>query len=167
MTALITSTEISSLARPCYCDAVKAAAYIMEAQANDLRLAVGDALYSWLGDETHRATPEGVLLLNGGTFTDDGCDYVFGGLKKALAYYVFARITMGGNMEVTRIGSINRESGNSSRSDWQERNQTARDCRAIALNEVCLALAYARTTEALSPLVVGKRADFKVKIIGN
>lgn len=166
MTALITSTEISSLARPCYCDAVKAVAYIMEAQANDLRLAVGDALYSWLGDETHRATPEGVLLLNGGTFTDDGGDHVFRGLKTALAYYAYARITMGGNMEVTRVGSINRESGNSSRSDWQERNQTARDCRATALNEVWLAFTYARTTATLAPLVKKKKPRYSVSVIG-
>lgn len=167
MTALITESEISTLSRPCYCDAVKAAAYILEAQDNDLRGAVGDRLYSWLADPQHRLTPEGVLLLNGGTFSDGGGDHVFGGLKKALAYYSFARITIGGNMDVTRIGTINRDSGNGSRSDWQERNQTARDCRAVALNEVRLALAYARTTEALSPLVVGEKTELRVKIIGN
>lgn len=166
---LITEAEISTLARPCYIDHEKAKQFIIEAEQQDVKAKMGDGLWAWIN--TNRGTAEGILLLDGGEWTDRrGNTHVMGGLKKALAYFTFARIVTGANIEMTRTGAVNRTSDHTMRSDWQERLQVSRECHAIGQNYLDEAMLWAMSQDQLSSICHPHRSDnyrTKIKIIGD
>lgn len=166
---LITPDELAKLTRMSYVDDDKARCFIDEAEQNDIRPKLGDPLYSY-------------IVANFGGLRDlmSGCSYeaqcgmtrYHAGLKKALAYYAYSRLIMGGNIELTRSGMVNRDSDYSHHSDNEERQQTSRETAAIAdryLNEV---LDYVRNNNALKqyapkPSMFKNTSRTNVTIIGN
>lgn len=168
---LITEEEISTLARPCYIDHAKALQFIAEAEQQDIKAKVGDGLFAWVTTFSNQSTPEGILMLQGGEWTDShGNTHVLNGLKKALAYFTFSRIITGANIEMTRTGAINRTSEHSMRSDWQERLQVSRECFGIGQRYLDEVMCYVGGTPMLSAIAHPHRSDnqrTKIKIIGD
>lgn len=162
--ALITASDINTLARPCYADDTKAARFIDEAEQQDLRQRLGDRLYSYIVSNTEALTD----LLDGCTYTAGGEERTVKGLKTALAYYTYSRIVVGGNIEVTRVGVVARDSQYSERSDYSERLQVSRETAAIAdyyMSEVldyCRADATLRLLMRKQNLLSSNRTKFKI-----
>lgn len=123
---LITPEEISTLARPCYADEEKALAYIVEAEQNNIKPAIGDDLYIQLkeGGQT--------FLLEGGIYERNGKRYYLNGIKKALAYFVISRLYESSTTELTRQGVVNRRSEYSDNADNSEIISVSRETYAIA-----------------------------------
>lgn len=123
---LITPEEISLLARPCYADEEKALAYIVEAEQNNIKPAIGDDLFIQLkeGGQT--------FLLEGGIYERDGKRYELNGIKRALAYFVISRLYESSTTELTRQGVVNRRSEYSDNADERDIISVSRETYAIA-----------------------------------
>lgn len=123
---LITPEEISTLARPCYADEEKALAYIVEAEQNNIKPAIGDDLFIQLkeGGQT--------FLLEGGIYERDGKRYELNGIKRALAYFVISRLYESSTTELTRQGVVNRRSEYSDNADERDIISVSRETYAIA-----------------------------------
>lgn len=123
---LITPEEISKLARPCYADEEKALAYIVEAEQNNIKPAIGDDLFIQLkeGGQT--------FLLEGGIYERNGKRYYLNGIKRALAYFVISRLYESSTTELTRQGVVNRRSEYSDNADNSEIISVSRETYAIA-----------------------------------
>ena len=123
---LITPEEISTLARPCYADEEKALAYIVEAEQNNIKPAIGDDLFIQLkeGGQT--------FLLEGGIYERNGKRYELNGIKRALAYFVISRLYESSTTELTRQGAVNRRSEYSDNADNSEIISVSRETYAIA-----------------------------------
>lgn len=123
---LITPAEISTLARPCYADEEKALAYIVEAEQNNIKPAIGDDLFIQLkeGGQT--------FLLEGGIYERDGKRYELNGIKRALAYFVISRLYESSTTELTRQGVVNRRSEYSDNADERDIISVSRETYAIA-----------------------------------
>lgn len=144
MRALITATEVGSLSRPCYADEAILVALIQEAEREDIKPRIGDALYLALKDgEEASLSDKYKLLLNGGSWTDkSGSTRYLDGLKTALAYFVYARVVRDGNITSTRYGSRIKSDDNSLEAETEERQRQYRQAfsSADALLVDCLAL---------------------------
>lgn len=123
---LITSEEISLLARPCHVDEQKAIAYIVEAELNNIKPALGDDLFLRLKRGENR------LLLEGGEYERDGKLYYIAGVKRALAYYVYSRLLESSSVDLTRQGAVNRRSEYSDEASREELLSASRETYAIA-----------------------------------
>jgi len=153
---LITYEEISLLARPCTTDQERAEAMIAEAQREDIRPRLGDALYIKLafvedseGKEDAQKTTELTgaykTLVEGGLWTDRaGKPRLAQGLKTALAYYALARIIRDGNVQATTYGAVVKDDQYSMDPERSERQRQYRELFAQAdgyMNEVSAFLA--------------------------
>lgn len=123
---LITPEEISLLARPCHVDEQKAISYIVEAELNNIKPALGDDLFLRLKRGENR------LLLEGGEYERDGKLYYIAGVKRALAYYVYSRLLESGSVDLTRQGVVNRRSEFSDEADEREKISVSRETYTIA-----------------------------------
>lgn len=123
---LITPEEISLLARPCHVDEQKAIAYIVEAELNNIKPALGDDLFLRLKRGENR------LLLEGGEYERDGKLYYIAGVKRALAYYVYSRLLESGSVDLTRQGVVNRRSDDANAADEDNIIKISRETYAIA-----------------------------------
>lgn len=163
----IMPSEISTLAREVYIDDSKAERFIEEAEELDVRPALGDKMTDY-AKRNMLTLPE---LMNGTTYTYNGATYTFAGLKKAVAYYAYARLIVGGDIEVTRSGLRSRDSEYSHQATMEERQQVSRECSAIADLHMNQLLEYIKRTDSLAAnLERPKRADTqrtKCKIIGD
>ena len=84
-------------------------------------------------------TADQVLILDGGVYTVDNRKYVFSGLKKAIAYYVYSRLIRNADGQLTSYGFVNKELNESSRPELREKLQAADDAMKTGnayLNEV-------------------------------
>lgn len=128
MNAMITASEVSSLARPCYADGEIVASIIAEAEREDIKPRIGDKLYlAFKTMDEDDLTTEQNLLLNGGEWVAcDGSVHYLTGLKTALAYFVYSRIVRDGNIQSTRYGARIKTDENSSASEDTERQRQYR-----------------------------------------
>lgn len=127
MTNLITYEELSLLARPCSTDREMAEAIIAEAQREDIRRRVGDALY--LAITSDQPEERFRVLLDGGvTATGE----ILTGVKTALAYYALARIVRDGNIQATTYGAVVKDDQYSVEAETQERQRQYRELFSIA-----------------------------------
>ena len=81
---------------------------VQEAQHFDVRPWLGDALMNEI-DEQLTTSPTSLstanaALMNGGTYTVDGVNYIFQGLKACIIYYAFARFTTRAPFNYTAAG---------------------------------------------------------------
>lgn len=166
--SIITTQDISTLARPCYADEAVAQKAIEEAEIMDLRPRLGTALYNALSEERCEA------LLEGGTYTDEcGKLRSFVGLKRALAYYAYARIVKMAGIVVTRFGVVKKEEEYSENAQLNERQALAGECFAMADDMLLGCLNYVANNETLFPEYEGecgpriKNNRVKYRIIGD
>ncbi|MCD8265694.1 MAG: hypothetical protein LUC33_00925 [Prevotellaceae bacterium] len=127
---LITPEEIGTLARPCEADRDLALRCIEEAQMRNVRPRLGSPLYLRL---IHGVTYG--LLMDGGDYEFWPCGdrrtgpmrRSFGGLKKALAYYAYARILRNSGLTVTRYGVVRKNDEYGTRADSRDIGVAAED----------------------------------------
>lgn len=146
--SIITTSEITTLARPCYADSAVAQRAIDEAEIADIRPRIGTALYNALTDERCE------ILLNGGDYADErGKLHSFVGIKTALAYYAYARIVKQGGITVTRFGVVRKDDEYSESAALNDRLAVANDCFAMADEMLLGCLAYIAANPTTFPEV--------------
>lgn len=144
--------------------------YIEEAEQLDLKPNIGTALLARLlngeGDSADNR-----MLLYGGQYTSQcGVLASFAGLRKALAYYTYARIVKGGGQTATRFGFVDKRDDNSYSVEYKERLNAANDAGAVADAYLKETVEYLRCEGAKYPEYAAgggiKNNRVKIKIIG-
>lgn len=133
MNSLIKPTDVGNLARPCDVDSGIIERAIEEAEQLDVRPKIGDALFLRLTSGADPITDSVATLLNGGSY-EDGCGYghYFVGLRRALAYYVWARLVKTSINHLTRFGFVQKRDEYSDTVEYRERQAAYNDAFAIA-----------------------------------
>mgnify|MGYP004682049983 CR=1 FL=1 len=155
MKAIITLSDINALARTCHADESIAASLIAEAERQDIKPKIGDALYLQITRDEVPAAYD--TLLDGGEWQQrDGTVRYLTGLRTALAYYAYARIIRDGNIQSTRFGAVIKTEDNSAESERAERQRQYREAFTTAdgymsevmeyLSENAEAFGYVRKT---------------------
>lgn len=155
MKAIITLSDINALARTCHADESIAASLIAEAERQDIKPKIGDAMYLQITRDEIPAAYD--TLLDGGEWQQrDGTVRYLTGLRTALAYYAYARIIRDGNIQSTRFGAVIKTEDNSAESERAERQRQYREAFTTAdgymsevmeyLSENAEAFGYARKT---------------------
>lgn len=104
MPNIITIQDIKEVRPLAQLDPQRVDPYITEAQENDLRPILGDALfYDFI---TNIDTTKYRELLNGKTYTKDGYSIFFNGVKPMLCYFALARITQNNSINLTSYGAV-------------------------------------------------------------
>ncbi len=104
MPNLVTIQDIQEIRPLAQLDVKRVDPYITEAQENDLRPVLGDALfYDFI---TNYAAAKYRDLLNGKTYTKDGYSIFFPGVKPMLCYFALARITQNNAINLTSYGAV-------------------------------------------------------------
>lgn len=170
MAHIITASEVSTLARPVYTDDTKTSRFIAESEAMDIRKRTGDAIWAWVLDEASCDDPRWAVVVNGGPWTDaSGAIHACMGLKCAAAYYTYSRIVTQGNVDMTRVGTVNRAAPNAERSDWNERLQVSREAAAIGQAYLDEVMRYIESDVELSAMAHPRRNDShrtRISVIG-
>lgn len=126
MINLISYEELGLLARPYTTEQEMAEALIAEAQREDIRRRLGDAVYLKLIDEP--LDERFRFLLEGGV--KDG--QILTGIKTALAYYALARIIRDGNIQASTYGAVVKDDPNSFDPVQNERQRQYRELFSTA-----------------------------------
>ena len=127
MDLIIQPEEVGTLARPIsqHIDREQLVAYITEVEQLQIRSALGGVLYSNI-----KQSPSAFdIILNGGI---DEAGEVSGGIRKAMAYYVYARIIREGGTIATRFGAVEKTDEYSTRLEQERKNAIYRECNNIA-----------------------------------
>lgn len=125
---IIQVDEIGALARPCNIDEAIGERYIEEAELQDVKSILGDALFFDIVDHQEKYA----LLLDGGTYEYKGEKRGFSGLKCALAYYAWARMVKSSVNHLTRFGFVSKNDDYSRPVEWKERQVAYNDAYAVA-----------------------------------
>ncbi|MCP4141254.1 MAG: hypothetical protein GY755_13385 [Chloroflexi bacterium] len=147
-------------------DEKKILVYVRESEDIDIKSALGDGLFLDL-----KTSPSNYFdLLNGGEYDYCGSKRTFVGIKKALAYYSFARIMKNGDYNVTRFGTTVKDSEYSSSAAYKEKVSAYNDAFSIADSYLKECVRYLNDNKDKFPLYKGKgglKANRTVyKIIG-
>lgn len=150
---LITINEAKTLARPINAKVSddKILAYIRECESQYIKVALGDDLYN----DLRVASPSGyddkqLLLMNGGTYTNKcGKTRIFDGLKVALAYYVYAKNVMSGDVESTRYGMVVKEDTYSSHINNKDRATCYNEALQVADSYLADCVVYAKSVDLI------------------
>lgn len=133
MDHIINPRDSATIGRPISAntDEDKINAYITEAEQMNIKPVLGDSLFLSIlekGEDDERLK----LLLSGGTYTIDSHVFTFAGLKKAVAYYVYAKYLMVGDFNATRFGITMKEDGYSSHISSADRSNAYSDTLEVA-----------------------------------
>lgn len=125
---LISAHDVGHYARPCDMDEPIIYRAIEEAELLDVRPKLGAELFGRLLEQNAPAE-----LLDGGEYTDRcGTVRSFVGLRRALAYYVWARLVKTGVNHLTRFGFVQKRDEYSEPTAYNERQVAYNDAFAIA-----------------------------------
>lgn len=166
MEQLITPSEVGKCGRPIEGKVkdTQLLAYICEAEQLNIKPVLGDKLYLDIlaNGETNEKYQK---LLTGGTYTAaDGNIYSFAGLKTCIAYYVFAKIVMVGDFQVTRFGTVFKESDYASHISTKERSDCYNDTLEVANSYLRDCIRYCKHVGILSGAQGSQRASGGLKI---
>lgn len=139
MNTLITHNEAKILGRPIGDIKVeKLMSYIAEVEQTQIKPVLGDTLFLALHVDDREPDDVYDMLLSGGVYKDcKGTDRYFSGLKVTIAYFVYVKTLMSGDIESTRYGFVLKED------QYSQHISTA--ARSAAYNEAMeVAQAYLR-----------------------
>lgn len=167
MRHLIEPYEVGKYARPCDMDDDIIERAIEEAELLDIKPKIGDELFMRL--LTHVRFD---LLLGGGEYVDRNRNTRhFVGLRRTLAYYVWARLVKSGVNHLTRFGFVQKQDEYSQATEYRERQTAYNDAFAVAdgYMKECLAYIQAKPEIFADYTLKGKiKANrTKFKILGN
>ncbi len=100
--------------------------------------AVLEALGAPLFEAVENAPASYVLALEGGYYNGRNGRKWFAGLKKAIAYLVYARVVRNNSLNVTAFGAVLKNGALSEQADDSEIARTANECKSLgekALND--------------------------------
>ncbi len=148
---LISLDGFRELARPtsAHVDAKEIDKYIEECEDVYIIPAVGLEVFKRLTGDIEREMPEHTLL-NGGEWMDEPCGCGDGvlkkchGLRKALAYFVYARMIQNDGSIMTRTGLMQHNDEYASRSDDRNRVRKYDEVMNVAEMYLSSSLAYLR-----------------------
>lgn len=122
MKRILHPQEVGKLSRPIskHIDNEKILSCIDEVERLEVKPMIG---YSLMKEIADNPTAHEKLLEGGEYELTDGEITEFAGLKKAIAYYVYARLIMAIDNNATRYGFVNKESNDSNRVTWAEKNK--------------------------------------------
>lgn len=147
---LITIDDIREYRPVSMLDAKRVDPYILEAQENDLRPVLGDALYfDFLANID---TTKYRDLLNGKTYTINSNSVDFPGIKPMLCYYSLARIVINNPLNITSYGVVQKTVNESQPVDSSTLGRLVTELRSVALsyqNRLKDFLSYNLTTYTL------------------
>ena len=134
---LITVDEFKELGRPTskHLDDDEVTSFISECEDMNIMPVIGLAMYEELtgGGEL---SEEAKILLNGGkwkeTTNEESQSRMCGGLKKALAYFVYAKMSMSDGVILTRSGSMQHDDSYAQRSEDKNRVRRYNEVMNIA-----------------------------------
>lgn len=170
---LLQVQDIKTDGRPIseYIDPSRVEIYIQESELLDLKPQIGDALYlnilQWIEKKDTERDYE--TLLGGGTYTNAcGETRQFVGLKKALNYYVQARIVKNNNYNQTRFGLTRKKDAHSEAIALNEVLALEKDMRNVADRYMQDCLIYLRENKANYPLFKrgGQQNRLQITIAG-
>lgn len=123
MDLIITPEEVGVLSRPIsqHIDHAQISAYITEVESLQILPNLGASLLADIKANADKYS----CLLNGG-------DGVSGGLRKAVAYYVYAKIIKQGATIATRFGAVEKADEHSVRMEQERKDNIFRECSNIA-----------------------------------
>lgn len=128
---LIIPKDVSVLSRDMsnHIDEDRINTYIRESEDIDIKSALGGALFLDLKEHPEKYE----LLLNGGTYTDRcGEIHSFSGLKRALAYYTYARLVKNADGNLTRFGFVEKGNEYSNNAEFKKQLMAYNDAFSIA-----------------------------------
>lgn len=166
MEHLITPKEVIESGRPINptIKETKLLAYICEAEQLNIKPVFGDSIFLDLlnkGEDDERYQ----RLLSGGTYsTPDGNIYSFVGLKTCISYFVFAKVVMVGDFQVTRFGTVLKDSEHSTHISSKERSDCYNDSLEVANGYLSDCIRYCRHVGILSAISGPQRASGGIRI---
>ncbi|MFA5419965.1 MAG: hypothetical protein WC341_16045 [Bacteroidales bacterium] len=141
--------------------------YVDEARRLDLQPSLTAELLDKI--DTDNTSPlTYALLRSGGTYVYESVTYTFAGLKKALSYFVYARLIKANPVNVTAFGVVNKSDPNSERTDYKMISNMANEAFNIGVAYLADCMDYiGRTfpTQTKSSLSAGKK--FSISPIGD
>lgn len=126
MTHVITPEEVTTLYRFCDVDSEDMERIIADVENLDIKPQIGSELLIDLMDKP-AAHP---LLLDGGRYESCGKTYLFGGLKKVVACYAYARAVQASSVRLTRTGLTSKYDDTSNAVDQKGRADVCRAAQA-------------------------------------
>ena len=130
---LITVEEARTLARPLLMHDEKVMPFIVEVEQTQIKHALGESLYRDLHDEEKVADRVYSDLLSGGEYEDCcGKYHSFSGLKVTIAYLVYVKTLMCGDVESTRFGFMQKDGQYSQHISTAQRSAAYNEAMEIA-----------------------------------
>lgn len=143
MVSLLQATDVATLSRPIskHLETNVLETYIKEVEDMVIRPTIGSSFYKYLLVNQDDEIPAVVILLDGGWYPstfDETFDGTFqnedeelaeicSGLRKAIAYYVLAKIVKGNDAHITRYGLSQKENEYGNRPSAAEKEAQYRD----------------------------------------
>lgn len=153
---LITPTQIKSYRPTADLDDGRVTPFIIEAQQNDLRPVLNDALYYDLMTKfTATADPMYAAyrdLINGKAYDYNGNTVYFSGIKPMLAYYTLARFIVNNPVNITRFGLVQKVNAQSEPIPQATINALVNELRSTAMNYQNELIKFLETKASTYPL---------------
>lgn len=152
MGLIIQPEDVGVLSRPIsqHIDKMLLTSYISEVEDSIIRRAIGDKLLRAVKEFPDEY--EDIL-------TDDE---LTGGLRKAVAYYVYANLVKRGEIIVTRFGAVEKNDEYSTRLEHEKRNATYRDSMRTADMYLSIVVMYAKNTGLIDTEQVARKSVYVI-----
>ena len=150
MPNIITIQDIKEVRPLAQLDSQRVDPYITEAQENDLRPILGDALfYDFI---TNIETTKYRELLNGKIYTKDGYSVFFLGVKPMLCYFALARIAQNNPINFTSYGMVQKTMQNSEPIDQRILGALVTELRDVANSYQTRLITFLKDNQTTYPL---------------
>ena len=148
----ITIEEARTLARPLLMHDEKVEPFIVEVEQTQIKPVLGDTLYRDLHDDKKLADHVYSDLLSGGEY-DDCCDkyHSFSGLKVAIAYMVYIKTLMCGDVESTRFGFMQKDGQYSQHISTAQRSAAYNEAMEVAQCYLRECIEYCKAKGLIKP----------------
>ncbi len=150
MPNLITIEDIKEVRPVAQLDPKRVDPYITEAQENDLRPILGDALfYDFV---TNSSNTKYLDLLKGKVYTKGGYTISFPGVKPMICYFALARITHNNAINLTSYGVVQKEMNGSQPVDQRLIGAMVTELRDVANSYQSRLIDFLKYNETTYPL---------------
>jgi len=133
--------------------------YIDEVEQRIIKPRIGSELFidliDWMNTDDKSSFPdEYEILMNGGVYDYITCKQsekkVFKGLQSAINYYVYAKIIKNNDINISRLGIVNKEDDYSSRVDLNIRLASEKDALQVADGYISECIDYLNVTKNIT-----------------
>lgn len=156
---LITIEEAKSLARPLLMHNEKIEPFIVEVEQTQIKPALGDSLFKDLHDDVKSLDDPYSILLSGGEYTDRCGNFrSFSGLKVAIAYIVYTKTLMAGDVESTRFGFMQKDGQYSQHISTAQRSAAYNEAMEVSQHYLKECIDFCRSMKLIQNSEVRKSA---------